>query len=219
MISIGETSAQLKPAEIATPAEAVSLLFYSYNQSFQPWVTWSREIRRELDRQSPWPLDIRNTLFSTLSGDDAADGKFVEYLTALYGHGEPDLIIALGGPAARFVQQHRLSPCFRRRRCCSRQLKCAVFPSPCCEEDAFVGTQVDHGAIVGNILRLLPETIAIIMSSPPSDFGSARCSANLRTCSEERLNCSSSMSGRSKGILKEVAGCRLTRNLFPADDG
>ena len=43
VVSIGETTAQ--PKNI--------LFLHSFGPNFQPWTTWSREIGRELNRQSP----------------------------------------------------------------------------------------------------------------------------------------------------------------------
>src|SRR5580698_1167018 len=98
LVSIGESAAQ--PKEV--------LFLHSFGQNFQPWATWSREIRDELNRQSPWPLDVQQySLVTARNGDPAAEPKFIEYLMALYARRRPDLIVALGAPAGQFVQQHR----------------------------------------------------------------------------------------------------------------
>ncbi|MFX8373857.1 hypothetical protein ABTL76_19765, partial [Acinetobacter baumannii] len=39
--------------------------------------------------------------------DKTVETRFVDYLGALFAHGAPDLVVAIGGPAAMFVQQHR----------------------------------------------------------------------------------------------------------------
>ena len=58
VVSIGESAAQPKSGE--TSAQPKKILFlHSYGPNFQPWAIWSREIRNELSRQSPWPLDIQ----------------------------------------------------------------------------------------------------------------------------------------------------------------
>ena len=107
LISIGETVAQPKSGEAAVQPKRIMIL-YSYGQNFQSWSTWGREIRNQLSRQSPWPLDIQDySLVTARNGDDAAEAKFVEYLSALYARRPPDLIVALAAPAARFVQKHR----------------------------------------------------------------------------------------------------------------
>ena len=95
LISIGGTAAQPKSGEPAAQPKKIMVL-YSYGQNFQAWATWSREIRNELNRQSPWPLDIQEySLVTARNGDDAAEAKFVEYLKALYAQRPPDLIVAL----------------------------------------------------------------------------------------------------------------------------
>lgn len=169
-ISVCDTVVAEPNSDDAAGKQKQILLFYSYGQNFQPWVTWSREIRSELNRQSPWPLDIQeHSLFTALRGDDVADAKFVDYLRALYTPGNPDLIIALGAPAASFVQQHRselfpatpmLLAAVNTRRIVQPMLS---------EQDAVVGTDVDHVVLVENILRVLPATKTIAMIIGNSD--------------------------------------------------
>jgi signal transduction histidine kinase len=150
------------------------LFVYSYGQNFEPWVTWSREIRRELDKQSPWPLNIQEQYIVTaLGGDDAADAKFVEYLTELYSKAQPDLIVALGAPAARFVQQYRIGLFPRTPMLLAAVNVLRVSNSLLSENDTVVGTAVDHVVLIKNILRLLPETKTLAMiigNSPPEKF-------------------------------------------------
>ena len=106
VVSIFETAAQ--PTGTATAQPKKILLLHTFGPNFEQGAAWSREIQKELNRQSPWPLHIyEQSLITALNGDDAADAKFVEYLKALYAQRPPDLIVALGAPAARFVQQHR----------------------------------------------------------------------------------------------------------------
>jgi hypothetical protein len=58
VVSIGGTAAQPKSGETAAQPKKI-LFLHSFGPNFQPWATWSREIGRELNRQSPWPLDIQ----------------------------------------------------------------------------------------------------------------------------------------------------------------
>jgi len=162
VVSIGETNAQ--PKNI--------LFLHSFGPNFQPWTTWSREIGRELNRQSPWPLDIQEqSLITARGGDDASEAKFAEYLDALYTQHPPDLIVALGAPAARFVQRHRanlfpttpmLLAAIEARR---------VDQSMLSEQDAVVAVRKDYVVLFENIMRLLPETkaIAIIIGNSPNE--------------------------------------------------
>ncbi len=170
-VSISRTTAQ--PKSDATAAQSKEILFlHSFGPNFQPWATWSREIRKELIRQSPWPLDIQEqALVTARDGTDTAEPKFVEYLQTLYAQRPPDLIVAIGAPAARFVQQHRaglfpttpmLIGAIEIRR---------VDPSTLSEQDAMVGVRTDQVALFENILRLLPDTktIAIIVGNSPNE--------------------------------------------------
>src|ERR1700676_804987 len=142
LVSIGETAAQ--PKEI--------LFLHSYGQNFQTWTAWSREIRHELDRQSPWPLDIQEHFLVTAQNvGDAAEAKFVEYLGALYAHRLPDLIVAIGAPAARFVQQHRADLFPTTPMLLAVVEVRRVEQSLLSEQDAVVGVRYDQVALVENI--------------------------------------------------------------------
>ena len=93
VVSICGTAAQPKSAE--TAAQKTILFLHSFGPNFQPFATWSREIIRELNRQSPWPLDIQEQSLITARGaDDPSEAKFVEYLKAHYAQRPPDLIVA-----------------------------------------------------------------------------------------------------------------------------
>ncbi len=171
VVSIGATAAQPKSGDAAAQPKKI-LFLHSFGPNFQPWATWSREIGHELNRQSPWPLDIQEqSLVTARDGDDPSEPKFVEYLGGLYARRPPDLIVAIGAPMARFVQRHRtdlfpttpmLLAAIEVRR---------VDPSTLSEQDAMVGVRTDQVALFENILRLLPETktIAIIAGNSPNE--------------------------------------------------
>ena len=171
VVSIGETAAQPKSGETAAQPKKI-LVLHSFGPNFEQGAAWSREIRNELNRQSPWPLDIQEqSLVTALDGDDAAEAKFVEYLGALYAQRPPDLIVALGAPAARFVQQHRTDLYPTTPMLLAAVEVRRVEQSMLSEQDAVVGVRFDQVALVENILRLLPETkaIAIIIGNSPGE--------------------------------------------------
>ncbi len=190
LFQIGDLAAEAQPDETELQPKQI-LFLYSYGQHFQPWLTWSREVRNELDRQSPWPLNIQeHYIVTALVDDDAADAKFVEYLMALYAHAKPDLIVAFGGPAARFVQQYReglfpqtpmLLAAVNVRRVTSSLLSA---------QDTVVGTDVDNVVVFENILRLLPRTKRIAMiigNSPPERAWVDLIQAELKPLVENRV--------------------------------
>jgi signal transduction histidine kinase len=168
-VSIGEAATQPKPG--VTAAQPKNVLFLqSFGTNFYTWSTWSREIRKELIRQSPWPLDVQEqSLVSARNDDGAAEAKFVEYLATLYAQRPPDLIVAIGGPAARFVQRHRADLFPTTPMLLAAVELRRIEPSLLSEQDAVVAVRFDEVALVENILRLLPETktIAFIMGNSP----------------------------------------------------
>ena len=84
------------------------LMLHSFGRDFKPWSEYARTIRAELDRQSPWPLEItEHSLMTARSSDENPEAPFVEYLRALHAKRPLDLIVSIGAPAAAFVQRHR----------------------------------------------------------------------------------------------------------------
>jgi signal transduction histidine kinase len=209
VVSIGETAAQPKSSEPAAQPKNI-LFLHSFGQNFQPWAAWSREIRIELIRQSPWPLGIQEfSLFTTAQGgNDAADAKFVEYLRALYAQRLPDLIVAFGGPAARFVQQHRADLFPTTPMLLTVVEVRRVEQSMLSEQDAVVGVRFDQVALVDNILRLLPETKAIafiIGNSPNERFWAGEQKRILRPLLENKVELIFYNERPFEEILKGVA--------------
>ncbi len=208
VVSIGGTAAQPKSGETAGQPKNI-LFLHSFGQNFQQGAAWSREISYELNRLSPWPLDIQEqSLVTARNGDDAAEAKFVEYLKALYARRPPDLIVAINAPAARFVQHHRtelfpttpmLLAVVELRR---------VEQSLLSERDAVVGVRFDQVALVENILRLLPDTKAIafiIGNSPNERYWAAEQQRILGPLLKNRVELIFYNERPFEAILKEVS--------------
>src|SRR3954454_13526945 len=171
LVSLGGTTAQTMPAHIAGQPKKI-LLLHTFGPNFEQGAAWSREIQSQLNEQSPWPLNIQEqSLVTALDGDDVADAKFGEYLKALYAQRPPDLIVALGAPAARFVQQHRVDLYPTTPMLLAAVEVRRVEPSMLSERDALAGVRYDQVAAFENVLRLLPETktIAIILGNSPGE--------------------------------------------------
>jgi signal transduction histidine kinase len=171
VVSIGETAAQLKSGETAGQPKKI-LFLHSFGPNFQPWATWSREIARELNRQSPWPLDTQEqSLVTARGGDDPSEPQFVEYLKALYAQRPPDLIVAIGAPAARFIQRHRTDLFPTSPMLIAATEVRRIDPSLLSEQDTVVGVRSDYVVLYENILRLLPETkvIAVVVGNSPNE--------------------------------------------------
>ena len=146
------------PAGFAAEPKRVMLL-HSFGREFRPWSEYAKAIRIELNRQSPWPLDIHDhSLITARFSDKNAELAFVEYLRALYSERPLDLIIGLGAPAAGFVQRHReqLFPLTPMLYTAVEQRR--VQYSSLTENDAVVALVHDFAAVFENILRVLPDT-------------------------------------------------------------
>src|SRR5215469_13948767 len=84
------------------------MLLHSFGREVKPWSDYAQSIRAELERQSPWPVDISDhSLISARSADEDPEVPFVEYLRALFAKHSLDLIVSVGAPAAGFVQRQR----------------------------------------------------------------------------------------------------------------
>src|SRR5262245_53532558 len=57
------------------------LLLHSFGRDFRPWSEYARTIRSELERQSPWPLDVQEqTLLAARFDNRGPEAPFVDYL-------------------------------------------------------------------------------------------------------------------------------------------
>ena len=150
------------------------MVLHSFGRDFKPWDEYARTIRSELDRESPWPLDITDhSLVSGRSSEEESEAPFVEYLRVLYAKHPLDLIVCIGAPAASFVQRHRerffaaipmVFTAVEQRR---------VEYSKLTQNDAVVAVRIDYPAAFENILRLLPDTkniVVVVGTSPIEKF-------------------------------------------------
>ena len=84
------------------------LMLHSFGLRFKPWTDYAQFIRSGITRGSQTPVDFHDhSLLNARLTDDKSDAPFVDYLHALYAEKAPDLILAIGAPAANFVQRYR----------------------------------------------------------------------------------------------------------------
>lgn len=146
------------------------LVLHSFGREFRPWSEYAKAIRLELERQSPWPLDLQeHILISARSGEEDPEPAFVEYLGALYKSKKPDLIVSIGAPAAAFVQKHRqkLFPAVPMVLTIVDQRR--VQYSKLGPKDVVAAVAIDYYAAMNNILQVLPQTdhIAVVVGTSP----------------------------------------------------
>ena len=161
------------PAGFAAESKRVILL-HSFGRDFKPWSEYAKAIRMELDRQSPWPLDItEHSLVTARSPDEDSEVPFVEYLRALSAKRLPDIIVSIGAPAAAFVQRHRQQLFAATPMVLMAVDQRRVQYSSLAANDAVVAVKINYLSAFENILQVLPDTkdvIVVVGTSPIEKF-------------------------------------------------
>jgi signal transduction histidine kinase len=157
----------------ATAAEYKRILIlHSVGREFRPWNEYAKDMRAELDRQSPWPLDVQeHSLVAARSDDPNPEPPFVEYLRTLYGEHPPDLIIVVGAPAAAFIQRHRKDLFATAPMVFTTVEQRRVRMSELTEYDTVVAVIHDFRFLFESFLRIAPDTktVAIINGNSPNE--------------------------------------------------
>jgi signal transduction histidine kinase len=157
-------------AAAAEPRRVVVL--HSYGQNFKPWSEYAKALRQELDRQSPWPLDIQDfSLITARTQDENAEVQFAAYLGALFSRHGPDILVAFGAPAAAFVQRHRAQLFPTTPMVLTAVDERRVQQSALTENDTVVAVRLSIPVLFGNMLRLLPKTktVAVVIGNSPNE--------------------------------------------------
>ncbi|WOH74042.1 sensor histidine kinase [Bradyrhizobium sp. NDS-1] len=143
------------------------LIVHSVGRDFSPWDDYGRKIREELRIQSKDPIDIFEVSLSTARFPDGNEDAFVSYVNAVFSARKLDLIMTIGGPAARFFQQNRkrIFPSIPTLYAALAQQMSANAPAT----DAMVSVDVDVLSTLHQILNLVPETtkVFVVMGNSP----------------------------------------------------
>ena len=114
---------------------------------------------------------LDHSLVNARLDDENSEAAFVEYLRALYASRPVDLIVAIGAPAATFVQRYRqrLFPATPMVFTAVEQRR--VQYEKLTENDTVVAVAHDFPAAFDNILRVLPltKTIAVVNGASPNE--------------------------------------------------
>jgi len=148
-------------------------MLHSFGREVKPWSEYARTIRAELDRQSPWPLEItEHSLLTARSSDENPDAPFVvEYLRALHAKRPFDLIVTVGAPAVAFVQRHRQQLFVTTPMVFTAAEQRRVQHSILTANDTVVAFAHSFRAVFENILRVLPDTatVAVVNGNSPNE--------------------------------------------------
>ena len=146
------------------------LILHSFGLRFKPWTERTQVIRSEMSRRKSLDFHDHSLVSARLAGDKS-EGPFVDYLQTLYEDRPPDLIIAIGAPAANFVQKYRprLFPGTPMVFTAVQQMR--VETEKLTENDTVVAAADDFLPLFENILRVLPstKTIAIVSGASPNE--------------------------------------------------
>jgi ABC-type uncharacterized transport system substrate-binding protein len=159
-------------SQAADPEPKRVLMLHSFGPRFKPWSDYEQSIRSEISRRWQRPVDfLDQSLVNARLEDENAEAFFVEYLRALYTSRPVDLIVAIGAPAAAFVQRYRqrLFPVTPMVFTAVEQRR--VQYEKLTENDTVVAVAHDFPAAFDNILRVLPltRTIAVVNGSSPNE--------------------------------------------------
>ena len=169
---VGTTIFLLATLGAATAEPKRVLMLHSFGRDFKPWSEYARTIRAELDRQSPWPLEIaEHSLMTARSSDENSEAPFVEYLRALHAKRPVDLIVSLGAPAVAFVQRHRQQLFTTTPMVFTAVEQRRVQHSILTPNDTVVAIAQNFPAVIKNILRVLPDTktVAAVTGNSPNE--------------------------------------------------
>src|SRR5467141_2044293 len=157
----------------AMAADAKSVMFlHSFGPQFKPWSDYARTIRAETIRQAKWSIDFSDfSLAGARSDDRESEAPLVQYLRALYLREPLDLIIAVGAPAASFIQRHRSELFLTTPMIFTAVDRRRVDYDHLSENDTVVAVNHDFAAILTTILQVLPDTktVAIVNGVSPNE--------------------------------------------------
>ncbi|MEY9121255.1 sensor histidine kinase [Bradyrhizobium yuanmingense] len=149
------------------------LLLHSFGREFRPWSEYARDIKSELERQSPWPLDIQeHALLTARFNNPGPEAPFVDYLQSLYQGAVPDIVLSIGAPAARFAQKYRARLFPDAPLILSAVEHRLINRTDLGDNDVVVAVRNDFVAAFDHILEVLPDTksIAIVVGASPLEM-------------------------------------------------
>jgi PAS domain S-box-containing protein len=150
------------------------MLLYSFGAEFAPFNAFSETFRAELVEQLGDPVAFYDVELGIARFEGIApEGPLVNYLGALFAARRLDLVVPIGGPAARFAQEHRqqLFPAVPMLITSTdeRHLQKATLTT----NDTIVAVANDPTRVLESILQVLPKTtniVVVIGNSPLEKF-------------------------------------------------
>ena len=148
------------------------MILHSFGRDFRPWGHYPRTIREELDRLSPWQLDIQDhSLITARSSDENPESAFVAYLNTLNSGQALDIVISIGVPASNFIQRNRERLFAAIPMVLTADEQRRIQLSSLSDEDTVVAVAHDFPRSFETILRVLPGTkrMVVINGASPNE--------------------------------------------------
>ena len=154
-----------------TPTHKRVLILHSFGRDFASFADVASSFQGELTRISPQPVEFFEASLETARFVEGADeGPLVGYLESLVSAEPMDLLVAVGGPAARFCvrQRERLSPSTPLLAIGLERRVSDLSQATHAKAVAFV---LDLPGAVEHLLQVLPDTQEIIVVLGGSPLG------------------------------------------------
>ena len=171
-LAIALLLATLGQSQAADPEPKRVMMLQSFGFHFKPLTDYAEVFRSELRKQSKGPIEfLEHSLLTARMDDDKAVAPFVDYLQALYAEKPPDLIVALGAPAAEFVQRYRHRLFSKTPMLLTAVEARRVQYDKLTENDTVAAAAHDFPAAIETILQVLPQTkvIAVVNGASPNE--------------------------------------------------
>lgn len=146
------------------------LMLHSFGRDFRPWSEYALGIKAELERQSPWQLDIQeHSLLTARFNNPGPEAPFIAYLRSLYLDHPPDIVMSLGAPAAKFVQKYRAQLFPDTPMVLTAVEQRLVDRTALTDRDTVVSVRNDYALFFNSIFQVLPDTrtIAVVGGASP----------------------------------------------------
>jgi signal transduction histidine kinase len=163
------------------------LLLHSFGPNFAPWNVISERFRAELVKQTPAGIDLYEvSLQAGRVNQPGPQQPFLGYLRSLFIGHDPDLVVAMGGPAARFFQQNR-SNIFPSAPLLIAGVDERSFNSASLTPyDTAVPVRIDEARQIEAILQVMPavtNVAVVIGNSPFEKFWLEECRRSFQSFS------------------------------------
>lgn len=150
------------------------LLLHSFGRGVEAHANFARAFQAELAILRSEGVEFHEIpMGMTALVGERSEGPFVNYLASIEAEHPFELVVSIGGPAARFVQRHRRQVFANTPLLISATDARHLGEGIATDHDAVVPVHVDLVATIQNILRVLPDTkevLVVLGNSPLEKF-------------------------------------------------